>query len=107
MVSLTREEMLESLMKAAPRLMQVVETMDMGFEIAAIVQDGVINPEPGMLIGITGGCWPPPSWVGLSEDEFQTSLAEFLMNPDLMVIPWAELSESEIQEWHTALLTLN
>jgi hypothetical protein len=107
MANLTREEMLGKLMRAAPRLIQVVETMDMGFEIAAIVHDGVINPEPGMLIGITGGGWPPLSWVGLSEDELQTSLADFLMNTELIVIPWAELSERDIEDWYAALLDLN
>lgn len=69
-----REDMIHKLEQVAPIVTQVTGTMDMGFEFSAVVPDGVIYAEPGMLLNYSGGQWPPSQWESTEDEEYEKLL---------------------------------
>jgi len=78
---------------------QVTATDDMGFEFSAIVPDGVIYAEPGMLLDYSAGQWPPDEWKVKTEEDFEVLLDEFLLDDTWQVNAWEDLSDEEIEQW--------
>ena len=54
---MSRNEIIKKLKNAAPALIGVSFSEDMGYEFSAIVPSGVIYPEPGMLL------WTSPASI--------------------------------------------
>ena len=96
---MTREDMIYKLEQAAPIITQVTGTMDMGFEFSAVVPNGVIYAEPGMLLGYSGGQWPPFGWEKAGDEQFEKLLEAFLLDEDWVVTRWTDLSEEELEQW--------
>jgi hypothetical protein len=96
---MTREDMIQRLKQIAPMVTQVTGTYDMGFEFSAIVPNGVIYAEPGMLLNYSGGKWPPNGWKDKTDEEFEVLLRGFLLDEIWQVNAWKELSEEEIEQW--------
>lgn len=96
---MTREDMIHKLEQAAPIITQVTGTMDMGFEFSAVVPDGVIYAEPGMLLNYSGGQWPPSEWEETGEKEYKKLLTDFLLDEEWMVKSWGDLSDKELGQW--------
>ena len=94
-----RELLIKKLQGIAPLITSVTATSDMGFEFSAIVPQGVIYPEPGMLINYSGGTWPLDDEVDLSKEKEDPVVREFLLDETWNIIPWADLSDSDLQEW--------
>jgi hypothetical protein len=95
---MNREEMIDKLIELSPLVISVTETMDMGYEITAIVPEGLILPTPGMLLSSTGGHWPPPEWNDLNEERLNSMLEEFFQDFDFDVIPWDQLNDEEVAD---------
>lgn len=76
--------------------------MDMGYEFSAIVPGGVIWAEPGMLIGYSGGRWPPDNWKRKPKVEREALLREFLLDACWNVTPWDSLGDDQISELYEA-----
>jgi hypothetical protein len=102
-----REEIIHSLEQASPVITQVTFTSDMGYEFSAIVPGGVIYPIPGMLLGHSGGEWPPNLWDCKTEEEYIKSLRGFLLDQAWLVTPWDALSDDEIEDWWDAVRLQN
>jgi hypothetical protein len=96
---MTRDEMIQRLKRIAPIVTEVTGTSDMGFEFSAVVPDGVICAEPGMLLNYSGGEWPPNEWEDKTEDERATLLRDFLLVDTWEVTSWDNLSDEEIEAW--------
>lgn len=96
---MTREDMIHKLKQAAPIITQVTGTMDMGFEFSAVVPDGVIYAEPGMLLNYSGGQWPPSQWEETGEKEYEKLLTDFLLDEEWMVTSLEDLSDIELEQW--------
>lgn len=91
--------MIHKLKQAAPIITQVTGTMDMGFEFSAVVPDGVIYAEPGMLLNYSGGQWPPSQWEETGEKEYEKLLTDFLLDEEWMVTSLEDLSDIELEQW--------
>lgn len=102
-----REEIIKNLEKASPVVTQVTFTNDMGYEFSAVVPSGVIYPIPGMLLGYSGGEWPPNLWDCKTEEEYIKSLRSFLLDQTWLVTPWDDLRDDEIEEWLEAVRLQN
>ena len=96
---MTRRVMIQRLKKIAPLVTQVTGTTDMGFEFSAIVPNGVIYAEPGMLLDYSDGYWPPNKWKDKTAEEFKVLLRNFLLDESWQVIAWEDLSDEEIEQW--------
>jgi hypothetical protein len=96
---ITREIMIQELKKLAPIILQVTGTYDMGFEFSAVVPNGVIYAEPGMLLDYSGGEWPPNEWQGKTEEEHESLLRDFLLDETWQVNTWEDLSCEDIAQW--------
>lgn len=94
-----RKDKIAKLKSVAPTLVAVTKTEDMGFEFAAVVPDGVIYPEPGMLIDYSNGAWPPDEWDQGNDEQIKILMREFLLNPRWAVTAWAEISGAELDQW--------
>lgn len=96
---MTRKDMLHKLKQVTPVITQVIGTTDMGFEFSAVVPSGVIYAEPGMLLGYSGGEWPPFQWEDKTDEEYEKLLREFLLGEVWTVTAWEDLSNEELEEW--------
>jgi hypothetical protein len=94
-----RDKIIKSLQSIAPVVTQVTGTSDMGFEFSAIVPNGVIYAEPGMLLNLSGGEWPPDEWQDKSDEEFQMLLRHFLLEETWRVHAWDTLSDEDLEQW--------
>ncbi|MFO1375025.1 MAG: hypothetical protein U1E99_10670 [Agitococcus sp.] len=95
---MTRKEMISKLEQAAPIVTQITGTMDMGFEFSAVVPNGVIYAEPGMLLSYSGGQWPPFQCEDTEGKEYEKLLREFLLDEEWMVTKWEDLSDEELEQ---------
>ncbi len=95
---MNRDEMIRKLVKLSPLVISVTASYDMGFEITAIVPEGIIQPSPGMLLSATGGYWPPLQWVDLDEVQLNSVLEEFFQDEEFDVIPWDQLNDEEVED---------
>ena len=91
--------MIQKLQQFAPTITLVTGTEDMGFEFSAVVPDGVIYSEPGMLLEYSSGQWPPSEWEDDTDQELAMLRQEFLLDETWQVIPWADLEDKEIAQW--------
>jgi hypothetical protein len=96
---MTRKDMIHKLEQVAPIITQVTGTMDMGFEFSAVVPNGVIYAEPGMLLSYSGGEWPPSQWEDTGDEEYEKLLRDFLFDEEWMVTRWEDLSNAELEQW--------
>lgn len=94
-----REDMIHKLEQVAPIVTQVTGTMDMGFEFSAVVPNGVIYAEPGMLLNYSGGQWPPSQWESTEDEEYEKLLSVFLLDEEWTVTSWEDLSDEELEQW--------
>ena len=96
---MSRDEMIQRIRDISPAVTQVTETLDMGYEFSAVLPDGVIYAEPGMLLDYSGGDWPPFNWVNKTDMEFSRQMFSFLLNGSWRVVPWCEIADNEIAGW--------
>ena len=106
-VSVTRDDMIRKLCHVAPIITQVTGTTDMGFEFSAVVAKGVIYAQPGMLLDYSGGEFPPFGWEDKTDEEFESLLAEFLLDGSWEVKVWEHLSDGEIEHWFEEVRSKN
>ncbi len=78
---------------------EITETYDMGFEFSAVVPNGIIYSEPGMLLAFSDGYWPPNDWQGKTDEELQVLLKDFLLDETWSVIAWENLDDEEVAHW--------
>lgn len=90
--------MVEALKRLGPTLVGVTQTGDMGYEFTAFSPEGVIFPEPGMLLGPHEGSFPPSEWSDLNQDEFKKMFAAFLV--DFEATPWEEVELDTIIDFY-------
>jgi hypothetical protein len=76
---MNREEMIILLKNAAPALISVSFSEDMGYEFNAIVPDGVIYAEPGMLLNCSYDKWTLDDWHEITLIENKQKLDAFLL----------------------------
>lgn len=84
-----RDLMIAFLISISPQILSVIFSDDMGFEFKALKNDGIIYPEPGMLINSTGG-----EWI----DENKEQLKKFLDSNFFTVVKWSDITTEEIFE---------
>ena len=96
---MSRDEIILKIRELAPVVTQVTETSDMGYEFSAVVPDGVIYAEVGMLLEYSGGDWPPFKWANKTDKEFSRLMRNFLLKPTWRVTSWSELTDEEISGW--------
>ena len=96
---MTRDEIIEKLKQAAPIVTGVTVTGDLGYEFSAVVPDGVIFSEPGMLLSYSRGSWPPDEWEAKPKEEAKELLHHFLLAPTWSVTEWSDLSDDDLDQW--------
>lgn len=96
---MTREDMIQELRRIAPIITEVTGTCDMGCEFSAIVPNGVIYSEPGMLLNYSGGEWPPSDWSDVPINKRKELLHSFLLDETWEVNAFEDLSDEEIEQW--------
>jgi len=94
-----REDMINKLQQVAPFITEVTATFDMGHEFSAVVPAGVIYAMPGMLLGYSGGEWPPNTWAEKTPEEFQNMLRDFLLDEIWLITLWNDLSDEDLANW--------
>ena len=77
---MNREEIIMLLKSAAPALINVSFSEDMGYEFNAIVPDGVIYAEPGMLLSGSYEKFTLDDWHEIKLIENKQKLDAFLLN---------------------------
>ena len=101
MVNQSRNEMISFLSEKAPLIIEVIGTLDLGYEFTAITKQGVIFSSPGMLLGTTGGIWPPDNWpenwIDKSKDEINLLLNQFFNHEYKEVTKWDEISDLDLE----------
>ena len=93
-----RSQIVSKLRDAAPAITNVSFSEDMGYEFTAIVPDGVVYAEPGMLLNYSGGLWPPDEWSGDPPLEYERKLDALLLNSRWSVTVWEKLSQEELEQ---------
>ena len=73
-INLKKKELIEKLKKKAPLIIERTLSHDMGHEFCAIVPDGIIFPEVGMLLNYSGCSWPPDEWEDKTEKDYELLL---------------------------------
>ncbi len=96
---MVREDVIKKLTQLAPVITNVTATSDMGCEFSAVVPDGVIYAEPGMLLSYSGGVWLPNQWENKSEREYMELLRGFILDGGWRVTAWEDLSDEELEQW--------
>ncbi len=96
---MNREDTIEKLKSYAPIITSLRLSHDMGYEFSAVVPNGVICGEPGMLLNYSGGEWPLSKWRSKTELEYKNLTNKFLIDEVWNVIPWDDLSDEEIEQW--------
>ena len=94
-----RNEMINNLKSLAPAITNVTATSDMGYEFSAVVPDGVIYAQPGMLLSYSGGVWPLKQWEGKTDKEYENLLKEFLLGWEWDITPWDDLQDEDLKQW--------
>jgi hypothetical protein len=94
-----RSQIVSKLRDAAPAITSVSFSEDLGYEFNAIVPDGVIYAQPGMLLNYSGGLWPPDEWGSDHPLEFTRKLNALLLDKRWSVAVWGKLSQKELEQW--------
>jgi len=94
---MNRNQIISKLKSAAPVLMSVSFSDDMGYEFSAIVPTGIIFAEPGMLLEYSGGCWPPDDWEGKTNRYKKKQLEEFLLDDEWSITAWENIELNDLQ----------
>jgi len=94
-----RKELINKLKEMAPVITSVTCSEDMGFEFSAVVPNGVVYAEPGMLLSYSDGAWPPDIWEYKTDDDYQKLMNDFLLNGGWNVTAWENLNEGELRRW--------
>jgi hypothetical protein len=79
----------------------------MGYEFCAVVPEGVIYSEPGMLLNRSGGAWPPDEWEENSDVDSKELMVDFLLDPEWHVTKWSDLSDDELDQWMEDINDIN
>ena len=89
-----RQQCIKFLQEASPVIYNITYSDDMGYEFTGLTVDGVIFPEPGMLVSTSsGGALPPHLFEDdVSDDE----IMKFLNECD--VTPYEDLSKNILNE---------
>ena len=95
---MTRSQIISELKNAAPVLTSVSFSDDMGYEFSAIVPDGVIYAEPGMLLNFSEGCWPPDEWEDETTVDKKKKLEEFLLEEEWPITFWENIKLKELRQ---------
>jgi hypothetical protein len=93
-----REGAIQKLRQMAPVIMSITATSDLGYEFSAIVPEGVISAEPGMLLSYSGGAWPPSEWEHKTVEEYEKLLRSFVFDEAWEVRLWQEMNDEEIEQ---------
>jgi hypothetical protein len=93
---MTKAELIQKLKLVAPLIIERHLTQDMGHEFSAIVPNGIIYREVGMLLNFSGGMWPPDQWEDKTEKEYDLLLNEFLLDEEWTVEKWDSFNEEEL-----------
>lgn len=97
-IPVDREDIIGTLKSNAPMIFGVTMTMDMGYEFSAIVEEGVIYPEVGMVL-YTEEKGELPPWLEddkLSKDELIDKKNKYLKQFE--VVPWSKMSSKDLSE---------
>ena len=70
-----------------------------GSGFCAIVPNGIIFPEVGMLLNYSGGSWPPDEWEDKTEKEYELLLNEFLLDEEWTVRKWNSWTKDELEQF--------
>lgn len=100
---MNREEIIILLKSAAPTLINISFSEDMGYEFNAIVPDGVIYAEPGMLLSSSYDKLTLDDWYEIKLIENKQKLDAFLLNSNWRVSIWKDLSQDELEQWLESL----
>jgi hypothetical protein len=95
---MTKAELIQKLKLMAPMILERT-VCDMGHEFSAIVPNGIIYPQVGMLLNYSGGMWPPDEWEDKTEKEYELLLNEFLLNEEWPVEEWGRLNKEELEDF--------
>ena len=87
-----RQKICSRLKNLAPKIFKLTFSQDMGYEFSAILSEGVIFGEPGMLISYSEGYLPFDNWDEDSEAEFNKKLEKFCLGIEDFIIPWDQIS---------------
>mgnify|MGYP003974859641 FL=1 len=71
-------ELVKDLQSQAPKIFDLAWTMDMGYEFSAILQEGVIFAEPGMLLDYSEGQIPFDEWFKEPNEVFKEKFTDFI-----------------------------
>ena len=85
----------EKLRKHAPKIFDLVFSMDMGYEFSAILQEGVIFAEPGMLLEHSEGYLPADEWREDPPKVFEKKFRLFLQDFE-DITPYHQISNEEL-----------
>ena len=96
---MSSDETINKLKSLAPVITNVTATSDMGYEFSAVVPNGVIYAETGMLLNYSGGVWPLKQCEGKTDNQCEKQLSDFLLDFSWMVTPWENVSNEELEQW--------
>ena len=94
-----KNELIEKLKNKSPLIIEMTLSQDMGYEFCAIVPNGIIFPEVGMLLNYSGGSWPPDEWEDKTEKEYELLLNEFLLDEEWTVRKWNSWTKDELEQF--------
>ena len=83
----------------APFIFYASATDDMGAEFSAVVPEGVIFAEPGMMLDFSDnngsyfGDWPPLKWDITCQEQHSRCMNDFLTNDFWNVTPWEKVDD--------------
>lgn len=89
---------IRGLITAAPTIVNITLT-ELGHEFTAIDDVGVIFPEPGMLLSLTGGELPEEF---AHETYSKASIQAFLSNNEFDITPWEDVDDDTLEELYHA-----
>ena len=89
---MNRKDMIIKLSEAAPKIVGVGFSDDMGYEFTAIHSNGIVFAEPGMLISVSGGQLP--------SDE---DLVKFINENYFEITPWDEVDTETLEHFTGSL----
>ena len=88
-------ELIKRLKSQAPKIFDLAQTMDMGYEFSAVLNEGIIFAEPGMLLDYSGGHIPIDEWRKESNKVFGEKFNDFIKGFD-NITPYEQISVEEL-----------
>jgi hypothetical protein len=106
---ISRAKMIERIIAAAPVILAISETADMGDEFFAVVPTGVIYPEPGMLLNSFSGELPftQSELLDMLKRPPNSNLNSFLLGNDWSVTAWEILDDVMIEDVFSTMLSFD